>query len=71
MLGSGRAPLQSHAVMPFAKLTARLLPSIADVDSALWDACANPAFQSEDEASGERFNPFVTHAFLHALEASG
>jgi predicted N-acyltransferase len=57
--------------MPFAKLTARLLPSIADVDSAAWDACANPAFQSEDEASGERFNPFVTHAFLHALEASG
>ncbi len=71
MLGLRRAPFQSHAVMPSAKLTARLLPSIADVDLAVWDACANPAFQSEDEASGERFNPFVTHAFLHALEASG
>ena len=57
--------------MPSAKLTARLLPSIADVDSAEWDACANPVFQNEDEAAGERFNPFVTHAFLHALEASG
>jgi uncharacterized protein len=71
MLGLGQAPLQSHAVMPSAKLTARLLPSIADVDPAAWDDCANPAFQSEDAASGERFNPFVTHAFLHALEASG
>ncbi|HZZ62837.1 MAG TPA: GNAT family N-acetyltransferase [Roseiarcus sp.] len=57
--------------MPSAKLTARLLPSIADVDSAAWDACANPVFRNEDEAAGERFNPFVTHAFLHALEASG
>ena len=26
---------------------------------------------SEDAAEGERFNPFVAHAFLHALEASG
>ena len=25
----------------------------------------------EDEAEGERFNPFISHAFLHALEASG
>ena len=51
--------------------TARLVPSIADVDPAAWDACANPAGLSEDEAEGERFNPFVAHAFLHALEASG
>ncbi len=51
--------------------TVRLVPSIADVDPAAWDACANPPGISESEAEGERFNPFVTHAFLHALEASG
>jgi predicted N-acyltransferase len=51
--------------------TVRLVSSIADVAPAAWDACANPPGLSESEAEGERFNPFVTHAFLHALEASG
>jgi uncharacterized protein len=50
--------------------TARLVASIADIDPAAWDACANPPDLSEDAAEGERFNPFVAHAFLHALEAS-
>ncbi len=59
------------ASLPSTKLTARLVASIADVDPAAWDACANPARPSEDAAEGERFNPFVAHAFLHALEASG
>jgi predicted N-acyltransferase len=54
-----------------APFTVRLVPSIADIDSASWDACANPPGLTESEAEGERFNPFVTHAFLHALEASG
>jgi predicted N-acyltransferase len=56
--------------MATPRLTARLVTSIADVDPAAWDACANPPGLSEDEAEGERFNPFVAHAFLHALEAS-
>ena len=51
--------------------TARVVASIAAVDPAAWDACANPPGRSEDESEGERFNPFVAHAFLHALEASG
>jgi predicted N-acyltransferase len=54
-----------------APFTARVLNSIAAVDPAAWDACANPTGWSQDEAEGERFNPFVAHAFLHALEASG
>ena len=54
-----------------SSFTARLVASIAAVDPAAWDACANPPGLSEDEAEGERFNPFVAHAFLHALEASG
>jgi predicted N-acyltransferase len=54
-----------------ANLTARLVSTIAAVDPAAWDACANPPGLTEGEAEGERFNPFVTHGFLHALEASG
>src|SRR5271169_885341 len=51
--------------------TARVVPSIASIDAAAWDACANPPGRSYDEAGGERFNPFIAHAFLAALEASG
>src|SRR5271168_665488 len=51
--------------------TARVIPSISAVDAGAWDACANPPGRSADEAEGERFNPFITHAFLNALEASG
>jgi predicted N-acyltransferase len=40
--------------------TVRLESSIADIDVAQWDTCANP-----DPAT---FNPFVSHAFLKALE---
>jgi uncharacterized protein len=40
--------------------TVTLVPSIAEIDAAQWDACANP-----DPAT---FNPFVSHAFLRALE---
>ena len=67
--------------MPSAP-TVRIVQSIAEIDSARWDACANPAVPTAGlavEADGsvieaslpeERFNPFITHAFLHALEAS-
>ena len=41
---------------------ARLIESIADVSAAEWDALANPP--------GVEFNPFLTHAFLKALEDS-
>ena len=42
-----------------APLTLQLHPSIAEISSADWDACAGPG------------NPFVSHAFLGALEDSG
>jgi predicted N-acyltransferase len=41
----------------------KVAPRIADVDAQAWDASANP-----DPAA---FDPFVSHAFLAALEASG
>ncbi|MGH6797855.1 MAG: GNAT family N-acetyltransferase [Roseiarcus sp.] len=57
--------------MSSTTFTARVVSSIAAIDAAAWDACANPPGRSFEEAEGERFNPFITHAFLHALEASG
>lgn len=44
-------------------VTARVATDITDIDAAAWDACANP--------DAERFNPFVAHAFLAALERAG
>ena len=57
--------------MPAQRFKARVVRAIAEVDPAEWDACANPPGLSEDEAGGERFNPFIGHAFLNALEQSG
>lgn len=55
--------------------------SIDDVDAANWDACANPTFQIANEDSSDAYldhqsdqdngyNPFISHAFLSALEES-
>jgi uncharacterized protein len=57
--------------MASPKFTARAVSSISGLDAAAWDACANPPCRSRAEAGGERFNPFLTHAFLNALEESG
>lgn len=46
----------------FPETEVKLAPSIALIDAAQWDACANP-----DPA---KYNPFVSHAFLKALEDS-
>ncbi|MEK8094432.1 GNAT family N-acetyltransferase [Methylocystis sp. IM3] len=50
-------------------LTARFVQSLDGVDAAAWDACANPRATAPDD--GERHNPFISYAFLHALERSG
>ena len=52
-----------------AAFTARFVQSLEAVDAAAWDACANPPGVAQDD--GERYNPFVSHAFLDALERSG
>ena len=44
----------------------RVVPCISDVPAASWDACA-----SGDAVSPNASNPFVSHAFLKALEDSG
>jgi predicted N-acyltransferase len=44
-------------------VVARVAARIADIEAGAWDACANP-----DPAT---YNPFLAHAFLHALEETG
>ncbi|SFK09358.1 GNAT family N-acetyltransferase [Methylocapsa palsarum] len=57
--------------------------SMSDIGAAEWDACANPKPDAPGPIAGlgsggpnqpprqrERFNPFITHAFLSALETS-
>ena len=59
-------------------LTVRIAQSLRDVEAARWDACANPAAPAlaskheglESLSQSERFNPFITHAFLLACETS-
>jgi predicted N-acyltransferase len=67
-------------------LTLHAVPAIADIDAAGWNACANPqnaaALQANCEASASLapqvksnsqlspYNPFISHDFLQALEAS-
>lgn len=66
-------------------LRVRIVASLADVDPKRWDACANPEASieslnsppatspdiTESLSQGERYNPFISHGFLFALEASG
>ncbi len=47
--------------MPLSKLTARFVASLDRIDPAAWDVCANPP---------GGYDPFVSSAFLGALERS-
>jgi predicted N-acyltransferase len=51
-----------------AGLRIRVLPSLADISAAAWDACANPAASG---SSALPYNPFISHDFLYSLEVSG
>jgi predicted N-acyltransferase len=48
-------------------LRVRVVPAIADIPAAAWDACANPV---DSKSQDYPYNPFISHAFLAALEAS-
>lgn len=68
--GPSEAPGDATADMGDAEQTVvRVLPEIAEIGAEPWDACANPI--SSDIALEEPYNPFVSHAFLDALEKSG
>lgn len=51
------------------KLRARIIESIDAISAAQWDACANPAGLPPGEEVP--YIPFLSHAFLLALEKSG
>jgi predicted N-acyltransferase len=48
------------------ELQIRVVPAIADIPADAWDACANPSCDTQ----AYPYNPFISHAFLSALEAS-
>jgi predicted N-acyltransferase len=54
--------------MKSIKFRIRQIESIEGVSARDWDACANPASPAE---TSERFNPFLAHSFLSALEKTG
>ena len=53
-----------------SEFTAHTIPSLDRIAAQEWDACANPPSLTETNAFGERYNPFISHAFLSALERS-
>src|SRR6266571_3636184 len=71
--------------MASSEITLEAVPSVSDIKAADWDACANPkpnpnslenldtlaASGSQSDACKPAYNPFVSHAFLAAVEASG
>jgi len=67
------------ACAPAADLQVSVVDAIREIDAASWDACANPGRESGSRTGdactrpADRdavFNPFLSHNFLSALEAS-
>jgi predicted N-acyltransferase len=76
---SGSAPFSDSA----AEIQMRAVSEIGGIRAADWDLCANggrnsalqahlrcQSVQGQDALTRDGGNPFVSHAFLHALEAS-
>ena len=70
--------------MASPEITLEAVPSVGDVLAEEWDACANPPVDSNSLNGLDTlapagscinpkpyYNPFVSHAFFSALEASG
>ena len=62
--------------MASSEITLEAVPSVSDIRAAEWDACANPLVLATVAAdscvnSKPAYNPFVSHAFFSACEASG
>jgi predicted N-acyltransferase len=55
-----------------ATLNIRVISEISQVPGETWDACANPSVSGGDASHDAAipYNPFVSHAFLSALEQS-
>jgi predicted N-acyltransferase len=67
--------------MDSSEITLEAVSSVSQIAAEDWDACANPACLTESlegldtlaspGATTGSYNPFVSHAFFSALEASG
>ena len=71
--------------MASSEITLEAVPSIGEVSAEDWDACANPGGRCTGTGNGTSsalpgdslgllgpaYNPFVSHAFLSAVEKSG
>src|SRR5581483_6521364 len=67
--------------MASSEITLEAVPSVAEVPAEDWNACANPQpgkarngvdpLAGSCAGTGPAYNPFVSHAFFSALEASG
>jgi uncharacterized protein len=51
-------------------ITLRVVNAIGEVPADAWDACANP-HTPDDSGRRQAYNPFISHAYLSALERSG
>ena len=51
-------------------LRIRVIPAITEIAAHAWDACANPAGANEASSQTPPVDPFISHAFLSALELS-
>src|SRR3954447_11076401 len=63
-----------RASMAASEITLEAVPSTSDIPAAEWDACANPVLAAAVDSCGASkpyYNPFVSHAFFAAAEASG
>jgi uncharacterized protein len=56
--------------MASPEITLEAVSSISAIPASEWDACANPGADA-GIASKPYYNPFVSHAFFAAVEASG
>src|SRR5207248_7311364 len=79
-------PDQFKVPMDSSEITLESVPAVSEIAAAEWDACANPGPSpnnapetrgspdaANDLSAGSKaaYNPFVSHAFFSALEASG
>ena len=57
--------------MSQAELRLRVIAAIDQIPAQAWGSCANPAAEDVKVKSQEQtYNPFISHEFLNALEAS-
>ncbi|MGB6541026.1 MAG: GNAT family N-acetyltransferase [Xanthobacteraceae bacterium] len=68
--GNESRPVHERAQAPRKELRVTVVNAIGDVSAEAWDACANPRSEPHAVDPEYPFNPFLSHGFLSALEAS-